>query len=365
MEKSRMRRRACSRPAGDREPQASGHGQGVDTISKRFQLRAFLLVLLVAACASPQPPTSMVSAPDKLKPGASESLAMIVPAKGVQIYECRARKDQAGGYEWAFVAPEANLFDARGNRIGRHYADAIPWLLLAATSLGSEGSFSKVASIQRVNTVGGVAPKVGCSQAAAGTPARLAWSSGESRVTGFEIAEDGRVWHLLAEPVEAAGVAQLSVDPAFRALQTELHTNTHVLNALVFQVFRGALITGAQLNDDGTARTDFDLPDVDNDRLRALEPQLNDVIRQDLPLRVSWVAADALGSEPGLIRCRSVAPPPASDGSVRVVEIVGLDRQACGGTHLASTGRSRAVRILKIDNKGRHNRRVKIGLVGP
>src|SRR5437667_1969230 len=97
MEKSRMRRRACSRPAGDREPQASGHGQGVDTISKRFQLRAFLLVLLVAACASPQPPTSMVSAPDKLKPGASESLAMIVPAKGVQIYECRARKDQAGG----------------------------------------------------------------------------------------------------------------------------------------------------------------------------------------------------------------------------------------------------------------------------
>ncbi len=184
---------------------------------------------------------------------------------------------------------------------------------------------------------------------------RLAWASGDVAITGFEVA-DGRVWHLLAEPVEPAGVVQASVDPAFRALQTALHTNAHVLNALVFQVFRGALITGAQLNDDGTARTDFDLPDVDNDRLRALEPQLNDVIRQDLPLRVSYVAA-------GLIRCRSVAPPPASDGSVRVVEIVGLDRQACGGTHLASTGRSRAVRILKIDNKGRHNRRVKIGLV--
>jgi len=89
------------------------------------------------------------------------------------------------------------------------------------------------------------------------------------------------------------------------------------------------------------------------------------VIRQDLPLRFSYVTADTLGSEPGLIRCRSVAPPPAPDGTVRVVEIVGLDRQACGGTHLASTGRSRAVRILKIDNKGRHNRRVKIGLVNP
>jgi hypothetical protein len=60
--------------------------------------------------------------PDKLRPGASESLAMVVPAKGVQIYECRARKGQGGGYEWAFVAPEAELFDARGARIGRHYA---------------------------------------------------------------------------------------------------------------------------------------------------------------------------------------------------------------------------------------------------
>jgi misacylated tRNA(Ala) deacylase len=192
---------------------------------------------------------------------------------------------------------------------------------------------------------------------------RLAWSSGETRIAGFDVAEDGRVWHRLADPVDIAGIVQASVDATFRALQTELHTNAHVLNALVFQHFQGALITGAQLNDDGTARTDFDLPDVDNDRLRALEPELNDVIRQDLPLRFAWIAADALASAPGLIRCQSVAPPPAPDGSVRVVEIVGLDRQACGGTHLASTGRSRAVRILKIDNKGRHNRRVKIGLV--
>jgi len=168
----------------------------------KTKIAAFLLVLLGAACASPQPPTSMVKVPDKLKPGANESLAMIVPAKGVQIYECRARKDQVGGYEWAFVAPEADLFDARGNRIGRHYtgphwestdgskilgtvkeradapvADAIPWLLLTAKSVGSEGSFSKVTSIQRVNTVGGVAPKAGCSQAAAGTPARINYTA--------------------------------------------------------------------------------------------------------------------------------------------------------------------------------------------
>ena len=79
------------------------------------RITAFLLVLLVAACASPQAPTSMVKVPEKLKPGANESLAMIVPAKGAQLYECRARTGQVGGYEWAFVAPKADLFDMRGN----------------------------------------------------------------------------------------------------------------------------------------------------------------------------------------------------------------------------------------------------------
>jgi misacylated tRNA(Ala) deacylase len=191
----------------------------------------------------------------------------------------------------------------------------------------------------------------------------LRWSGGEARVTGIE-AVDGRYWHLVGEPVEMAGAIQAAVDPGFRSMMAQLHTDTHVLNALVFQRFQGALVTGAQLNEDGTARMDFDLPDADNDRLRALEPEINEVIRQDLPLRYAYVAETAALGEPGLIRNRSVAPPPASDGTIRVVEIVGLDRQACGGTHLSSTGASRPVRILKIDNKGRHNRRIRIGLAG-
>jgi misacylated tRNA(Ala) deacylase len=152
------------------------------------------------------------------------------------------------------------------------------------------------------------------------------------------------------------------VDPAFRSMMAQLHTDTHILNALVFQAFDGALVTGVQMADDGTARMDFDIQGADSDRLRALEGPINDLIRQDIPVNFAYVPMHEAQAEPGLIRSRSVAPPPTPDGKVRIVEIVGLDRQACGGTHLASTGGSPPIRILKIDNKGRHNRRMRIGL---
>jgi misacylated tRNA(Ala) deacylase len=190
----------------------------------------------------------------------------------------------------------------------------------------------------------------------------LRWAGGEVRVERLE-AQGDVLWHVLAAPVVLEGTVLGVVDAEFRRRMSQLHTDLHIVNALVFQAFDGALVTGAHIGEDGTARIDFDLPGADNDRLRALEPAINEAIRQDLPVRQVYVPADAAAVEPGLLRSRSVAPPPQADGTIRVIEIAGLDRQACGGTHLASTGESPPVRILKIDNKGRHNRRVKIGLV--
>ena len=147
---------------------------------------SILLSAFAASCASTVP------VPEQLKPAANETLAFVVPAKGVQIYECRDGK-------WAFVAPDAELFDRSGKKIGRHYAgphweaadgsnvvgavkhraDApaagnIPWLLLGAKSVGGEGAFSKVTSIQRVATVGGMAPTQGCQS---GEEARVYYSA--------------------------------------------------------------------------------------------------------------------------------------------------------------------------------------------
>ena len=188
------------------------------------------------------------------------------------------------------------------------------------------------------------------------------WSGGEAKVIGFDYSA-GALWHLLDTQDEVAGRVEASVDPDFRRRMRQLHTDTHVLNALVFQQFDGALVTGVQMAEDGTARMDFDIPAADNDRLRALEAPINDLIRQDIAVGFVYVPVQEAQDTPGLVRSRSVAPPPTADGRIRIVEIAGLDRQACGGTHLASTGASPAVRILKIENKGRHNRRIRIGLV--
>lgn len=157
------------------------------------------LPVVFAACAS-QPATPPV--PDSLKPSAGESLAAVVGARGVQVYECRAKKDNPSAVEWAFVAPESQLFDAHGRSIGKHYAGphwenldgskivgalkaradapqagAIPWLLLETRSVGTAGAFSKVTSIQRIATVGGTAPASGCSAQQIGQQARVAYTA--------------------------------------------------------------------------------------------------------------------------------------------------------------------------------------------
>ena len=88
------------------------------------------------------------------------------------------------------------------------------------------------------------------------------WNGGEVRVTGIESVE-GRSWHLLAEPVELAGPVESVVDAEFRSMMAQLHTDTHILNALVFRQFQGALVTGLGDSDcDG----DVDVTDFNNFR---------------------------------------------------------------------------------------------------
>ena len=135
-----------------------------------------------------------------------------------------------------------------------------------------------------------------------------------------------------------------------------------MLNAIVYDRFPGTLVTGAQINADGTGRMDFDLSEIDNEVLRGLDAAVNDVIRSAVDVRSVYVDAGDVDTVAGLVRSLSVAPPPTPDGQLRVIEIAGVDRQACGGTHLSNTGASRPFRIMKVESKGKRNRRVRFVL---
>jgi len=156
-------------------------------------------LLLLSACAS-QPP--QVPVPEALVP-AGERVIERVSARGVQIYECRVAAGTANpGPTWTFVAPEAELFDGQGRSVGKHYAGphweapdgskiiatvktradapqagAIPWLLLTAKSVGGNGRFAAVTSVQRVNTVGGVAPAAKCDPGTRGATERVPYTA--------------------------------------------------------------------------------------------------------------------------------------------------------------------------------------------
>ncbi len=191
----------------------------------------------------------------------------------------------------------------------------------------------------------------------------IEWAGGAAEVTTIEVerGDDGeRWWHVLAdEAARPEGEVTVRIDAAHRHRVASLHTMSHVLNAFVFDEFEGSLVTGAQINGDGTGRMDFDLSAIDNDRLRALAAPVNDVIARGLDVRSIYVAADDAATTPGLVRSLSVAPPPTDDGQLRLIDIAGLDRQACGGTHLANTAAAPPFEITKIENKGKRNRRIR------
>ncbi len=133
---------------------------------------------------------------------ANQTPALVLTAKGVQIYECRAVAGESGKFEWAFKAPEADLFDATGHKVGKHYAgptweltdggkvvgklkakaDApdgkgIPWLLLDVTAREGGGVMSTVQNIQRITTVGGRAPAEAADQTKAGQERRVEYTA--------------------------------------------------------------------------------------------------------------------------------------------------------------------------------------------
>ncbi|MDE2344414.1 MAG: DUF3455 domain-containing protein [Betaproteobacteria bacterium] len=166
---------------------------------RQVSLLAPAAFLALASCMN-MPEHAKV--PNTIAAPAHQIITREAMASGFQIYECRVAADDPARYQWVFKAPEAELYETAGNRLGRHYAGptwealdgskvvgqlvaqaaspddkAIPWLLLSARSTSGKGVFSRIESIQRVNTTGGKAPGAGCDQAHAGRQARVPYTA--------------------------------------------------------------------------------------------------------------------------------------------------------------------------------------------
>ncbi len=176
-------------------------------------------------------------------------------------------------------------------------------------------------------------------------------------VDTYKDRETGDHVHVLAEGVSAPEIgatltAEIDWDRRHRLMR--MHTTLHLLCAVV-----DGGVTGGQVGEE-KSRLDFDLPDTSLDK-EHIEAELNRLIGENHPVGFSSVTDDELDAQPELVRTMSVKPP-SGQGSVRVIDIDGVDLQPCGGTHVQETGEIGRVRVGKIENKGKHNRRINVHL---
>jgi misacylated tRNA(Ala) deacylase len=154
-----------------------------------------------------------------------------------------------------------------------------------------------------------------------------------------------------ALPAVGEGVT-LRIDWGPRYRRMRMHTALHLLSAILPYP-----VTGGAVNEDDS-RLDFDIPEAGLDKDEITE-KLNAMIKTDAEVLSRWITDAELEANPALVKTMAVKPP-IGTGRVRLIEIVGLDLQPCGGTHVRRTAEIGAVRVTTIEKKGKQNRRVRI-----
>ncbi len=137
------------------------------------------------------------------------------------------------------------------------------------------------------------------------------------------------------------------------------HTALHLLCGLIFREY-GAQVTGGQMYPD-RARMDFALGTMTPDFLHGIERSVNEAVAADHPIKVYELPRDEALQIPDLIRTKINLLPPEIT-RIRIVEIVGVDLQADGGTHVHSTREVGGIKVLRTENKGKENKRMEIAL---
>jgi len=185
----------------------------------------------------------------------------------------------------------------------------------------------------------------------------LRWDGGKAKVTDTVKADGNDVLLVLAadSPKPAVGTTvRCELDWERRYKHMRMHTALHVMSAVI----KGN-VTGGQVNAD-KSRLDFNLEGEVPTKEWVTE-EINKILSLDHPVVPQWVTDEELTSRPELVKTMSVRPP-MGQGRVRLLSIEGVDLQACGGTHVARTAEIGRVECIKVENKGKMNRRFIIAL---
>lgn len=146
-----------------------------------------------------------------------------------------------------------------------------------------------------------------------------------------------------------------AIDWDIRYARMRMHTALHLLSAVLPYPVTGGSVGEKE------SRLDFDIPEAGLDK-DAINAKLAEMIASDAEVKSRWITDAELEANPALVKTMAVKPPMGT-GRVRLIEIVGLDLQPCGGTHVRSTGEIGEVRVTQIEKKGKMNRRVRLALV--
>ena len=192
----------------------------------------------------------------------------------------------------------------------------------------------------------------------------LRWSGGPTRVIDTtKSRDDGELVHALdpgSAPPPVGTVVTAEIDWDRRHMLMRTHTALHALSGVIF-ADHGAKVTGGNMDDGGTARMDFELDSMSQEIGREVEDKLNARLAEDVPVIVSFLPRTEALADPDLIRTKVSLIPETVD-PIRVIDIVGIDKQADGGTHVRSTAEVGRVRVIKTESKGRANKRMRIQL---
>lgn len=190
-----------------------------------------------------------------------------------------------------------------------------------------------------------------------GDTGTIRWVGGRVRVTDT-IRREGEPVHLIeGDPPEVGSVILAEIDWERRYLLMRTHTALHALSAIIWREF-GAKVTGGNM-EPGTARMDFELDSISAEFGQQVEEALNAELAGDRPVDILLLPRREALADPDLIRTKVNLLPEHVD-PVRVVHILGLDKQADGGTHVRSTVEVGTVRVTKTESKGKGNKRIRI-----